>query len=443
MSADSERGIGVGSAAALVAGNMIGAGVFTTSGFALADLGSRSVVLLAWAVGGAIALCGALSYTALAARVPGNGGEYLYLSRRIHPLAGFLAGWTSLLAGFTAPIAVAAHGLEAYARDSFGGSWPPGALGASAIVVAGLIHGIERGPGLQVQNGAVLLKLAAILGFLGLGLLGAASGSAVAGGDPGAGAPVEPSLAAFAVTLVWISFAYSGWNAAVYVAAELREPRRTLARATWLATVGVVLLYVALNAVFLYSAPIDQLAGRAEVGAIAAEQLGGLPARRFLSAIVGLGLLTSISAMVMVGPRIYAQMAEDGLLPRALRARSPTPRVSIGLQVGLALAAFFVGELRDLLLYVGFLLGVSSSATVCCLFVGEGESGDSAEAVPARRAPGEPVVPLVFVAATLGSVGFMVFSEPVQALAGLATLALGAGVYALASRGSANESEPD
>ena len=422
----SARGIGLGSAAALVAGNMLGAGVFTTSGFALADLGSRAPVLIAWAVGGGIALCGALAYADLAARLPGSGGEYLFLSRAVHPFAGFLAGWVSLLAGFTAPIAVAAHGLEAYLEASLGVDGIAAGTGAVAIVVCGLAHGVARGSGLRLQNGAVGLKCVAILAFLVFGLFAWPEGAvdiAPAAAEGGDGIGVA-SLPAFAVTLVWISFAYSGWNAAVYVGGELSEPERTLPRALVIATLGVTFLYVGLNAVFLWSAPVPMLAGRAEVGAIAAEALGGAWARAGLSSIVALALFTSISAMVMVGPRVYAQMADDGLFPAGLRPKGATPRGAIALQVVLALAAYLLAGLRDLLLYSGFLLGLSAAATVACRFL-----PSIVARSPARPVPGMPWAPVIFVATTLGSAGFMIWREPLQAAVGLGTLAVGAVVY--------------
>jgi APA family basic amino acid/polyamine antiporter len=422
-------GIGVRSAAALVAANMIGAGVFTTSGYALADLGSPSLVLAAWAVGGVIALCGALSYAGLAAQIPGNGGEYLFLSRAVHPLVGFLAGWISLLAGFTAPIAVAAHGLEAYAQGSFGLNLPDGFLGAGAIVLAGITHGIARAPGLRIQDAAVAVKLVAIVAFIVMGAVVLGRADAVA-------TPLLPSdsasLPAFAVTLVWISFAYSGWNAAVYVAGELDDPPRTLPRALIIATLGVSAIYIALNAVFVFSAPIEMLAGKAEIGAIAAEALAGPWARAALSGVVVLGLLTSISAMVMIGPRVYAQMAEDGVFPRSLGVKGDAPQRAIALQVGLALVAFLISDLRDLLLYVGFLLGISAAATVACLFLPAGRADGRVTSVP-----GMPWVPILFIVATLGSVGFMVLREPLEAALGLATLVLGGVVYWISRRSRA------
>jgi len=426
------RGIGVKSAAALVAANMIGAGVFTTSGFALADLGRPEFVLLAWVVGGGVALCGALSYSRLAAHFPGNGGEYLFLSRTLHPLVGFLAGWVSLFAGFTAPIAVAAHGLEAYLGASLGGvGWdlPPKVLGAVAILGCGALHGMTRAGGVKLQDWAVATKLAAIVFFILFGafvLLG--------GGESGTAAAAiceeKPpfSLSAFAVTLVWISFAYSGWNAAVYIAGELAAPEYTLPRALIVATAGVTAIYVALNAVFLYAAPVEDLVGRPEVGAVAAAALGGDWARAALSAVVALGLLTSISAMVMVGPRVYAQMADDGLMPAGLMTRGTEPRGAIALQVGLALAAFWFAELRELLDYAGFLLGLSAAATVGCLFMPSlrGMNGPSSWA--------QKIIPVTFLVMTLGSSAFLVMREPEESAIGCATLLVGALVYSFMRR---------
>lgn len=453
MSGEIRGGIGTRSAAALVAANMIGAGVFTTSGFALADLGRRDVVLLAWLVGGVIALCGALSYAELSRRIPGNGGEYLFLSRAMHPAVGFLAGWVSLFAGFTAPIAVAAHGLEAYLAQGFGFEAPSGLIGATAILACGVVHaGARRETSLGLQDAAVAAKLVAIGLFLLLGAwailgdaaswIGTAPTSISSSPSPSSSLATSPPLplpafSAFAVTLVWISFAYSGWNAAVYVAGEIDRPARTLPRALVAATLGVTALYVALNAVFLWSAPIEALAGRAEVGAIAAEALGGLGARRALAGVVALGLLTSVSAMIMVGPRVYAQMARDGLFPKGLVPIGAVPRGAIALQVILALAAFFLGDLRDLLLYVGFLLGISAALTVGCLLLPAGAEAPAATPNERRRSYGRVARDgraVIFVVATLGAAAFTVVREPMQAAAGGATLLVGLGVYALFDR---------
>ncbi len=398
---------------------MIGSGVFTTSGFALADLGRPAPVLLAWALGGVLALCGALCYGALARCIPISGGEYTFLSRTVHPLAGFVAGWVSLLAGFTAPIAAAALGLQAYAGAAFEQQLRPEWIGTSAILAAGLMHGLRLRPGLLIQNIAVALKLALICAFLALGALGMRVPAADAAAEP---PPI--SITAFAMTLVWVSFAYSGWNAAVYVAGEIRDPERNLPRALLLATGLTTVLYVALNAVFLYSAPAAALAGRAEIGAVAAQAIGGDALRRLLSGLVTLALFTSISSMIMAGPRVYAQMAEDGFLPRRLAPKGSVPGLAVAAQVALAIAVVWLTGLASLLGYVGYTLNLCAAGTVAGLIRLRRREG--ADAVPIV---GYPFVPAIFILGSLGATGLMTFRDPVVAGAGLATAALGVPLY--------------
>ncbi len=427
------RRIGTASAVALVVANTVGAGVFTTSGFALADLESRTLVLLAWAVGGAIALCGALCYGSLARCIPESGGEYTFLARIVHPLAGFVAGWISMLAGFTAPIAASAHALGAYLADSPGGAqavW----IGTLAMVAAAALHGLRLRAGLAVQNAAVALKLAAAFAFVALGA------ALLAGGAPPAGLE-RPSRGfdplAFAVTLVWISFAYSGWNAAVYVAGEVRDAERALPRALRTAVLLVIALYLSLNAVILWSAPIAKLAGVPEVGAAAADALGGGRLRAGISALVALALFTSISSMLMAGPRVYAQMARDGVLPAFLARAEQAPRAAIVLQLALALLVLHASGLRALLGYIGFTLGLCAAATVLALLRLRGREG--AANVPI---PGYPLVPLFFVGATLLMTLLMAAREPLQAALGLLTAGAAVPLYLLERRLGAARPEP-
>lgn len=425
MVASSERRrLGLASATALVVASMIGAGVFTTSGFALADLGSPARVLSAWAVGGVTAACGALCYGALGRALPESGGEYTYLARTLHPLAGFLAGWVSLLAGFTAPIAAAALGLQAYLGSSFELGGDPRWIGTGAILGAGALHGLRLAPGVAAQNAAVALKLALILVFVVLGAWRLA---------PTLAAPTAPPAAfdpgAFAVALVWISFAYSGWNAAGYVAGEVREPERNLPRALLLGTGLVTLAYLALNAVFVFAAPSAELAGKAEIGALAAEALGGPGLRRFLTLIVALALFTSVSSMVMAGPRVYARMAADGLFPRALAFTGDAPGRAVALQVALSVAVVWIADLRELIGYCGFTLGLCAAAAVLGLLRLRRRLG--AARVPI---PGFPLVPAVYLAMTLFASGYMAVREPVKAGLGLATVAVGWAAYGLLRR---------
>jgi APA family basic amino acid/polyamine antiporter len=418
------RRIGTASAVALVVANTVGAGVFTTSGFALADLGSRGLVMAAWAVGGALALCGALSYGALARRIPESGGEYTFLARIAHPLAGFVAGWVSMLAGFTAPIAAAAHALGAYLEGLGPRALDPVWIGTLAIAGAGVLHAVRLQGGIALQNAAVVVKLLAAFAFIALG-----SAVLSRGAPPAAAPPASFDAGAFAVTLVWISFAYSGWNAAVYIGGEVRDGERELPRALVHGTLLVIVLYLALNAVILWSAPTEALAGVPEVGAVAAEALGGARLRAALSALVALALFTSISSMVMAGPRVYAQMARDGVLPSVLARADEAPRVAIALQVGLAVAVLHSSGLLALLGYIGFTLGLCAAATVLALLALRRREGAASITIP-----GYPFVPLVFVAGTAFASLFMALREPLQAGLGLLTALAGGPLYYLERR---------
>jgi APA family basic amino acid/polyamine antiporter len=362
-----DKPLGLWSATALVVASMIGVGVFTTSGFSLMDLSTRPRVLSAWAVGGVIALCGAIGYGRLARHITESGGEYLFLARIIHPAAGFVAGWVSLIAGFTGAIAVAATGLEAYAvPDSVRPNWlPEGAVAIAAVAASGVLHAMHVGRAAGTQNAIVGIKLLLILSFVMVALV-----DLVGGGWPGLNSPradVQPaafSVPAFAMSLVWISLSYSGFNAAIYVAGEVRAAERNVPRAMIGATLGVTVIYLVLNAIFLYAAPADAIRGEKEIAAIAAQSIGGTLLGTVVRVIVVLGLFTSVSAMIQSGPRVYAKMAADGLFPRVFDFRHGPPRTAILLQTLLAMAMVFVSSLETLLSYLGFTLSLSAAATV-------------------------------------------------------------------------------
>ena len=234
------------------------------------------------------------------------------------------------------------------------------------------------------------------------------------------------SITAFAMTLVWVSFAYSGWNAAVYVAGEIRDPERNLPRALLLATGLTTVLYVALNAVFLYSAPTAALAGRAEIGAVAAQAIGGNALRRLISGLVTLALFTSISSMIMAGPRVYARMAEDGFLPRQFALHGSVPGLAVAAQVALAIAVVWLTGLASLLGYVGYTLNLCAAGTVAGLIRLRRREGPDAFPIV-----GYPWIPAIFMAGSLGATGLMTIRDPMVAGAGLVTAALGVPLYAL------------
>lgn len=412
---DTPRQLGLLSAAALVVANMVGTGVFTTSGFLLRDLHSPGIVLVAWMAGGLLAALGAVSYGALARRIPESGGEYRFLSRTVHPAAGYLAGWVSLLVGFSAPVAAAAFGFGAYAK-AWAPGVPPQALGTLLVLACAGLHATQVRRGARVQDAAVVVKLLIIVGFVGL--------AATRLRDVPAAAVEAPPVTAFAVALVWVSFSYSGWNAAVYVGGEVRDPEHTLPRALLLGTGIVTVLYLGLNAVFLFAAPAEELAGKVDVGRVAAAALGGAVWANAVTVAILLALATTVSAMVMAGPRVYAQMAADGYLPRALRQASGPPRAAIALQTALALALLWSATFDALLTYIGFTLGLSAAGTVAGLMLLRRREGPGAVPVP-----GWPWVPGLYVLAVLAITGFTIVGRPRESAAGLATLVVGYGAW--------------
>ena len=420
--------------AAAVAASMVGAGVWTTGGFTLAALGTPGRALAVWAVGGALALCGAAAYGGLTRAVPGGGGEYLFLARAVHPAAGFLAGWVSLWAGFTGAAALAALTLEEYAAPwlpGFVSGLPAGAFGAAAVVLCGGLHAASRRGGGGAQTALVGVKLGLLAAFCGFALLQYFRGRFAGGPAFPAPPPSAPAgwnlVEAACGQLVWVSLSYSGFNAAIYLAGEARDPGRTAPRAMLWATGGVALLYLALNAAFLLAPPASAAAGAPDVAAVAAWHLGGGLLEAAVRGLICLGLVTSVSALVQTGPRVYAAMAADGLFPRprafAVRPDGAAPPAAVLVQAVLAAAACFAGTLTGLLEYLGLTLSVTAAAAVGCLFV--------------LKARGEPVAAwrlaaaAVFVAGTLTLAAVGSAADPGAPLLAFAvTVATGLAAYA-------------
>jgi amino acid transporter len=412
---------GLFSLVCLIIANMIGAGVFTTSGFALGDLGSANRVMAAWVVGGIIALAGAVSYGGLVQRMTDSGGEYLFLSRIIHPVAGFIAGWVSLLAGFTGAIAFAALAFETYAFPARPDWLPPGAAAVTMVALAAALHGVRVSMGATAQNVVVVIKVLMIVGFL----LFSGYVAATVGAAP-APPPATPfSFIVFAGSLVWISLSYSGFNAAVYVAGEAKDAKRTAPRALWIGTAVVTVLYIALNAAFVYLPPFEAVVGREGVAAAAAQAIGGPTTAAIIRVITVTALTTSVFSLVMAGPRVYARMADDGVFPRFFRfGGSGAPTAAIVGQAALAIALILLSDLRGLLSYLGFTLSISAALSVASLFVIAHREGRRSIAVW-----GYPFTPIFYVAATLVLAAIAGRREPVQLFAALVTIVSGSVVY--------------
>ncbi|MBK9518500.1 MAG: amino acid permease [Anaeromyxobacter sp.] len=353
----------------LVAANMIGAGVFLSAGFMAQDMGPGPI-LLAWVAGALLALCGAVAYGAVARLVPRSGGEYRYLSELVHPAAGYLAGWASLLVGFSAPIAVDALAAGAFARTVVPGL-DPTLTGAALVVLLTAFHAAGFRTSTRTQDVLVVVKAALLAGFVLVGLgLGARAWPTwlPPGAAPGGGFPVG----AFAGSLFFIAFAFSGWNAAVYAAEEFEAPERTVPRAMLVGTSLVALLYLTVNWIFVANlAPAEAAvvfryeADQVTLGHAVMARLMGPWAGALWSAATVLVFLSAMSAMIFLGPRVYAAMARDGFLPRFLAA-SPhghPPRAAILLQGALALLIVFTQGLRGALGQVGAVLVLFAALT--------------------------------------------------------------------------------
>jgi APA family basic amino acid/polyamine antiporter len=432
-----DRSLSTLSAALLIVASMVGTGVFTTAGVLLEAAPSRVAVLAIWLIGGIAALAGSLSYAELAAAIPRNGGEYLLLSRIYHPAVGFIAGFVSLVAGFAAPIAASAIAFGHYLHAAVP-AVPPAPAALGLIAAATLLHSGRLRTGTRLQDLLTLLKVAVIVAFIVVGALRL---------DPQAllsGAPVTEVLGTggIAMGLIIVAYAYSGWAAAIYVAGEIRRPARALPRALALGTALVTVLYLGLNAVFLLAVPPAELRGVIEVGAVAASRLIGPEGGRIFSAVIALGLVSTVGALVMTGPRISEAMGRDFRRLAFLVRRHPdkNPAAATLIQGALAAALALTTAFDTLLGWVGVLLTLFSALTVAGVFVLR------------RRQPhlprpyltfGYPLTPLVFLALAAWMVIAAIIERPAIVLASAATIALGFAIYLVVSRRAAASPPPN
>lgn len=423
--------ITVFTATAIVVADMVGIGVFTSLGFQVRGIDSPFAILMLWTVGGIVALCGALSYSELAAALPRSGGEYNFLSRVYHPAVGFMSGWLSATVGFTAPIALAAMAFGAY----FKGVFPDG---PSSLVLAlgiawsvGLVHVSGFSHGRILQNISTILKVLLIVGFI-------VAGFAIGDPQPISFAPSSADLhhvvgAPFAIGLVFVMYSYSGWNASTYIIGEIEDPQRTVPRSLFAATFLVMVLYVVLNAVFLYTTPMAKMAGEVEVALIAGTHIFGESGGRIVGALICFGLISTISAMTWIGPRVTKVMGEDlPLLSVFARVtKSGVPANAVLLQLVITTGLIITQSFEAVLEYIQFSLALSSFVTVLGVIVLRFTQPDLPRPY---RTWGYPVTPLIFLAVTLFMMGYLLIERPVQSLAGIATISAGLLIYVLARR---------
>jgi APA family basic amino acid/polyamine antiporter len=434
-----ERKLGLFPLTNIVIANMIGAGIFTTSGLLMGDLHNPIVMLALWLVGGLIALCGALSYGELGAAIPHAGGEYAFLSRLYHPVLGFLSGWVSFFVGFSAPIAASGIGFSEYLTRAFPGLLHVGLLSDAAdeaklmkkvyalLIIAAftILHTRGLKAGARVQNGLTTLKVLLIVGLVGAGFaVGRGSFAHLT-----AAAPFRfdfAGLKTMGLSLMWIMFAYSGWNASAYIGSEVRDPLRNLPRSLLLGTGIVTLLYAALNLFYVYAVPPAQMEGVISIGGLAAGNLFGRSAETVLSLVISFAFFSSLSAYLILGPRVYYSMARDGIFFKSVAFVDPkccVPTRSIVLQGAIAAVMVFLGTFEQLLTYMGFSLGLFPLLAVFGVFKLR-RTGRSAV-----RMPGYPVASAVYLLVGAAILVLAFLRQPVESLVAIATALAGIPVY--------------
>jgi basic amino acid/polyamine antiporter, APA family len=426
-----KRQLGLLVTAAIVIANMIGTGVFIGTGFNAAALPDPMTIMILWGIGGVLALCGAACYAELGSMMPRAGGEYVYLREAYHPIVGYMSGWISLTAGFSAPIAAAAKTFARYLAaivPGLHGEAAQAAIAIALILAITLLHAFDTKLGGRVQAVFTALKVALIALFIGAAFT-AGTGSWSHFASEAGGISANLPTRAFAIQLMYIAFAYSGWNAAAYVAGEVENPAKTLPRALLLGTGAVMVLYLLVNVVYFYALPSAQLAGVVEVGAKSADALFGGPAATLITSVIALALISSVSAMVMAGPRVYASMAADRALPRQLGyySKRGVPSVAVAVQGGLAIAFVLIAKIGELIEFVGFTLQLSAALAVGALFILR-RRGMTSE----YRTIGYPVTPILFIGMSMWIGYSMISADPKHAMMVLGVLAAGAIAYAAA-----------
>lgn len=436
------RRLGAYDAAAVVVSNVIGSGILILPAVVASMVAHPTAMLVVWIAGGVLAFAGALAYAELAALRPKAGGEYVYLRDAFGPLMAFLTGWTSFVAGFSGAIAAGAVGLAGYLGRFFPAAGdvspvasltlgpltlavsPQALVALAAIAGLSLVHMLGLGPGRMVQNALAIIKVSALLVFVAAGLsLGNGSASHFTTTDPW---PVSGMMLA----LIPVMFSYSGWNAAAYIAEEIRDPGRNVPKALALGTLVVVVVYAAMNLVYLYAMPVSALAATdVRVVDAAADALFGPRVADVLTVVTVFIVLGSISAMVFAGPRVYYAMARDGyFLPAAanVNPRTGTPMAAIAAQGLWSGVLVLTGTFSQLVQYTGFAVVLFAGIAVTALFVLRHREPDAPRPF---RAWGYPLAPGLFVLASAAMVVNAIWREPGPSLAGVAILLSGIPVY--------------
>jgi APA family basic amino acid/polyamine antiporter len=433
-----QRKLGLFPATSIVIANMIGAGIFTTSGLLMSGLNDPLLMIALWAVGGVIALCGALSYGELGAAMPGAGGEYLFLSRLYHPVFGFLSGWVSFIVGFSAPIAASALGFSEYfcravpavpewliSNGIMNEAWTKKLISVSIILIFTSIHyrGIKTGA--RIQNVLTVLKILLIATLLFAGFL-SGNGSFANFSSDNITSDGFAGWKTIGLSLMWIMFAYSGWNASTYLGAEIKNPEKTLPRSLLYGTGIVILIYLAINVLYVYGIRPEEMKGVISVGGLAMGNLFGKPAEVLFSLLIAFALFSSLSAFLIIGPRVYYSMAKDGLFFKSVARIHPkfqVPSNSILLQCFIACILAISGSFEQVLTYMGFALGIFPILTVLGVFKLRFDK------TAGPHLPGFPVTQIIYAATGIMILVLSFLERPLESSIALGTVLIGIPAY--------------
>jgi APA family basic amino acid/polyamine antiporter len=427
-SAPKSQGASAVTAAFLCAACMIGTGVFTTSGFMVRDLGSPWIILLCWAVGGVAALCGSLVYAELISAMPRSGGEYHLVSRLYKPSVGFMSAWVSIIAGFAAPCASSSLAFGAYLSASIPGVDPT--LAAVALIVAlTSIYAFSTKLSHGLQNGFTFFKLALIIGFIAVGFTKLTEPTTLPAISEWRIALSSP----FAISLVFVSYAYSGWSTAAYIAGETKDAAKSIPRALIAATLGVTLLYVLLNTVFLFSTPASELSGVVEVAHVVGIRLFGDTGSRWVSLMIAFGLISAVGSLIVAGPRVLQVLGQDyhALSPLSRLRADGTPMLAVLTQSAVALIMVYSASFEILLKYMGVTLIFVSSLTVAGIFklrrIQKKEN-------KTFKCPWHPLPAIMYIAIATWMLALEFYYDPMVVAGTIVTVALGFGLHFILKR---------
>ena len=416
-----KKKIGISTASAIVIANMIGTGVFTSVGFQLNSVQNSYTILLLWVVGGFLALFGAFAYAELGTHFKESGGDYIYLSRVFHPLLGYLSAWAGLTVGFSAPVALAAMAFTKYLAPFGlqGNVW----LAVGIIIIIGLMHSFTIHHSSRFQNVTTIIKVLFIVCLIVLGfILPNNINNALNFSDSWQHELLKPG---FAVSMVYVSFAYIGWNAAAYVADEIDYPGKNLPRALIGSTLFVAVAYILFEFVLLKNATVAELQGKEEVTFISFTHLLGDAGGKWVSIFIAIQLVATVSSYLWVGPRVTWAMAKENKLwqPLARKNKHGIPVAAVWLHVFISILLTLTGSFEKVLLYAGFVLQLMASLTVATsLFI-------KRQKKETFKSPFKPVLQVIFLLFNAWVLIFTLIDRPVESLIGIGILAIGAIIY--------------